>query len=391
MDRFSFGLLTALDLLPLLLKAGKHVLVLSGFSMANRKAVLINDTSTKPHLGCRLVVAQIVNLAFQEGIEISATSSVHVDWREQPLVQEHMRKADLVIVNGEGTLHDATKQAKALADVAPFCRDAGVACVLINSVFERNDEAIAKACSFFDKIYVRESLSANSATSMGLRVNVVPDLTISSNVFAPASGTERNTQIVVTDNANKVAQREIIDLAIRRKDTTFLNLNTSDLENPFMDQQLRPRVVFSPSGQVTGPLPHRSPGRISYKAFRKSVFRPNMMQRWAMTRDFSRFRPATEILATIAQAKGVVAGRFHAACLCLLADTPFVAVASNTSKTRGMLMDAGIPGLLATDAGTAFSSEFKWGDVEQVAAAEYVARAKRDATAMFRDIASLID
>ncbi|QPB18711.1 polysaccharide pyruvyl transferase family protein [Rhizobium sp. 007] len=359
--------------------------------MANRKAVLINDTSTKPHLGCRLVVAQIVNLASQEGIEISATSSVHVDWREQPLVQEHMRKADLVIVNGEGTLHDATKQAKALADVAPFCRDAGVACVLINSVFERNDEAIAKACSFFDKIYVRESLSAKSATSLGLRVNVVPDLTISSNVFAPTSGTERNTQIVVTDNANKVAQKEIIDLAIRRKDTTFLNLNTSDLENPFMDQQLRPRVVFSPSGQVTGTPPHRSPGRISYKAFRKSVFRPNMMQRWAMTRDFSRFRPATEILATIAQAKCVVAGRFHAACLCLLADTPFVAVASNTSKTRGMLIDAGIPGLLATDAGTAFSSEFKWGDAEKVAAAEYVARAKRDATAMFRDIASLID
>ncbi len=89
----------------------------TGSVMSYSKAILINDTSTKPHLGCRLVVSQIFKLAASHGIQMVATSSVHTDWRTQPALQDEMRKADIVIVNGEGTLHHSSRQAKALAEV----------------------------------------------------------------------------------------------------------------------------------------------------------------------------------------------------------------------------------------------------------------------------------
>jgi polysaccharide pyruvyl transferase WcaK-like protein len=115
-----------------------------------------------------------------------------------------------------------------------------------------------------------------------------------------------------------------------------------------------------------------------------------MAARMAMIRDTTRFRPAPEILRTIAAAKGLIAGRFHAACLSLMAGTPFASIPSNTSKTRGMLEDAGLSPFLAGDPAAAFQLATSWREEDNIAAAAYVARAERDALEMFNDIASFV-
>ena len=74
----------------------------------------------------------------------------------------------------------------------------------------------------------------------------------------------------------------------------------------------------------------------------------------------------------------------------MLSETPFAAMTSNTSKMRGLLTDAGASRFLADDPRAAFHLVDDWGDSDKMAVAAYVQRARRDAKAMFDDIASLL-
>jgi hypothetical protein len=354
-----------------------------------KTAVLINDTSTKAHLGCRVVVSQIARLAASAGIRIVSSASVHADWREHQNLIGTMRIADVVIVNGEGTLHDATRQAKALAEVGPFCRSAGVPCVLINSVYERNDAEVATACRAFDRIYVRESVSAYAARQAGLDAEVVPDVTLSSNVMDAFRGALRVSRIIVTDNANRDVGRRVLEEALTREDVSFLHLDTSEPKNPFMGTGQSPEVIFMNTGRVTEPPPPQRRTSTAFRALRKSLFKRHMLRRMRMIRQLNEPLSSAQILSRIASSKGVVAGRFHAVCMSMLAETPFAAMSSNTSKMKGLLHDAGIAQFLTDDAKLAFHMIDIWNEADHLAVAAYIAKARRDAKAMFEDIAGL--
>lgn len=357
--------------------------------MEFRNAVLINDTSTKAHLGCRVVVAQIAALAAQAGMRITATSSVHADWRTDQAFIETMRSSDIVIVNGEGTLHDSSRQAKALAAVGPYCRSVGIPSVLINTVFERNDVETADACKSFDLIFVRETRSAGHASHMGLNVNVVPDLTLSSDVMENYKSHPAGSTFVVTDNANAEVSRIATEYALERDDVHFMNMNTSEARNPFLEVSLRPDLVLMANGLTAEPAPPRHPRKVAYRAWRKALLKPHMRRRANMIIDLTRYRPSSEILDMVSRAKGVVAGRFHASCMSMLAGTPFAALTSNTSKAEGMLADAGISHILATDPRQAFDVISRWKETDDAAVEDYIKRARNDTSAMFAEIRAL--
>jgi hypothetical protein len=215
-----------------------------------KTAVLINDTSTKPHIGCRLVVARIIQMAADVGIRVTATSSVHTDWRRHDDLLREMRSANIVIVNGEGTLHHSVAAARALAAVGPFCRDAQVPAVLVNSVYQDNDESIAESCRAFDRIYVRESRSAASARAQNLRAEVVPDLTLTSDIMKGFAALERRDTILMTDNANKQLGMRTIDHGVARPDVEFLTLNTHESHDYFLPTGSMPDRTFLENGPV---------------------------------------------------------------------------------------------------------------------------------------------
>ncbi|UTG96448.1 hypothetical protein KEM44_09695 (plasmid) [Sinorhizobium meliloti] len=95
------------------------------------------------------------------------------------------------------------------------------------------------------------------------------------------------------------------------------------------------------------------------------------------------------MLSLIASSRGVLAGRFHAACMSMLSGTPFAAMSSNTSKMKGMLIDAGIARFLIDDPSVAFRLIDDWKEADRIALRGYIQKARRDSKAMFDDIASL--
>jgi polysaccharide pyruvyl transferase WcaK-like protein len=353
------------------------------------KAVMINDTSTKAHLGCKVVIAQILNLAKASGIEFTASCSVHRDWRLEPELQDRMRAADIVIVNGEGTLHDDSNPAQSLAAVASFCKAANVRSALINSVFQRNSPQIIQNCKDFDRVFLRESFSAQYALQSGLKAEVVPDLTLSSDVMEPHRQLHRDNTYIVTDNANREVDRRTLELGLKRNDVQFINFNISEQQNPFVSSDLLPKVVFMADGKRTIPSPSKLPSGLYSRAWRKSLLKPHFRRRVRMMVDLRVYRTAADILGAIASAGGVVAGRYHAACMSLLAQTPFSALESNTWKSQAMLTDAGLFRMFSEKPSESFEKARSWGEDDFQLAKQYVSRARREAAAMFTEIAKI--
>lgn len=347
-----------------------------------KTAVLINDTSTKFHIGCRIVVGQIFNLAEQFGIRFRATCSVHVDWRQNDQILDAIRQADIVIVNGEGTLHHATPQALALAEVAPYCERLGKPAVLINSVYEENNREIAEHCRRFSLRFLREPSSALHAQEAGVPCSIVPDLTLSSSLFGTTPA-RRDSGIIVTDNANRDVGRPMLEYSLAKRNVRYLRLDVCDIDYCFAQPHLQPALRIS-AGVLEPPK-----GQSTLKTLERSIFRSKMRARMRMLQQLNHPLTSPEILERISLARGIIAGRFHAACLAMVAGTPFVAMPSNTGKTKGMLDAAGLGHLYESDPKETFSRLAAWTDDDRERAQSYVRHARAAAHDMFGQIAAL--
>nr|WP_280954401.1 polysaccharide pyruvyl transferase family protein [Mesorhizobium soli] len=340
-------------------------------------------------MGCRIVVSQITSLAASVGIRIAATASVHTDWRKHDGLLDLMRSADLVIVNGEGTLHDSTHSAHALAEVGPFCQGAGVPSVLMNTVYQRNDSKIASDCQAFDRIYARESRSAKAMRDVGLRAEVVPDLTLSSEAMSELIKLPKSSTIITTDNANGDSFSRIKRVAVARSDVSFLHLDGSEPANPFADNSSLPECVYTDAGRLDRAGPPELRKNPLFRPLRKSLFKPKMLGHMRMERELRKPQSTSEILAKIASSRGVVAGRFHAMCMAMLAARPFAAMSSNTYKVEGLLEDADLAHLITNDPHEAYRKVEEWNDEDSFSIAAYVQKAKDKAKAMFAEVSSL--
>lgn len=70
------------------------------------KAILINDTSKEHHIGCDTVIANIKYLCKERDLEITQTFTRQDVKLNSPKLIEAITRCDIVIINGEGSLHD---------------------------------------------------------------------------------------------------------------------------------------------------------------------------------------------------------------------------------------------------------------------------------------------
>lgn len=160
-------------------------------------AYLLNDCSTY-HVGSKLVTEQIHRLAKEVGIEL-------VNWTPESPVEE----AQLVIVNGEGTLHHDAPRALTIMSQVEALKRRGAKIVLINATVQ----AMSGDFSPFERIVVRESKSKAFLRNHGYKgsVEVIPDIAFcfEHNIMGrtPKGG------ILFIDSVYEAVSRETAELA----------------------------------------------------------------------------------------------------------------------------------------------------------------------------------
>lgn len=287
------------------------------------KAVaLINNTVNQMHHGCEVVVHQIEAMLNERGIAVAVSVMEGQHWKDSPEFMNSLDALDGIIVNGEGTIHHDRKAGRYLVEVAQLAKDHGLPCFLINTTYQENSENYCRYLKQFDRIYVRESESYRELLNVGIESEVVPDMTLSydyrlteKQLRAPRS------QIGVTDSSMVSTAESLYNLAVK-EGFSFLPVIRSFKENwSFRWVEFVRRVKFDLMLTVRRVFPSAS-----YLDIRNQYIKHRV----------------DGYLDALAQCKGVVSGRFHSDCFCLLTATPFLAIDGNSHKVSSMLRDVGL-------------------------------------------------
>ncbi|MDB4670727.1 polysaccharide pyruvyl transferase family protein [Pirellulaceae bacterium] len=153
------------------------------------KVVLVNDTSLfNPHFGCQLVGQTMREQLCRVNAELIA--AFPIDFKPK-FAQKFFRQADLVLINGEGSIHHGKNlHLLHLADEYPTA--------LINCIFQDN----GTQSSLKNLLYIstRESLSAEEIRKSGPDCDVVPDLLFASSMLRATPRTVSKIELGITDN-----------------------------------------------------------------------------------------------------------------------------------------------------------------------------------------------
>lgn len=278
-------------------------------------AALMNDTSVENHHGCRRVMRLLEGHLRDRDIIVIARSPIRHKWHRDRQFLSALRQCDVVVINGEGTLHHGRRAAKRLLEIVdhPACLNKKI--FLLNALYQDNPPDWARYLDKIDLIAVRDQRSAEEIFHQtGREVLTTPDLSLSASVVAVNKTRER---LLIGDSVLKPVTARLKELARRE-----------------------PNGLFVPT--ATTPLPARpnypEPLRSLYdgwNALNRGLF--NLAHSW------QRISPIEQDYIDILQASRLhITGRFHAVCFSLLTATPFVALRSNSWKIEALLAEAGL-------------------------------------------------
>lgn len=333
----------------------------------NQRATLFNDTATKGHHGCTLVNRQLRAIAREAGIDIT---------RALPLAKPSQKidpdEADLILVNGEGTLHHDTKGARAIGRIAAHASQTGQPAFLINSICQALPSSVGEALRGFRGVYARDRYSQASFAEHGVDAGYAPDLTLT---YTPPSRGRTADRLVVTDSSMVAETAALFRLTARLPDARFLPLRA----RPPGAADARDRRTIRYSMKIRSARLHPDP---VYRARYRNI-----------VEEFDDF-----IALLQEQAGFLLAGRFHAICIAFDLEIPFFAVPANSWKVEALLEEAGLSHRLlrnveqfpAKAAAVPPSAIAPFTDEELERIAGFKAMAREKNRAMFKEIAASI-
>lgn len=286
--------------------------------MEHPNVVIMNDTDVDgQHFGCQRVMATINEKIAARGGNVIGSVKVGMPWHDIPLARTVLNGADLVIINGEGTLHHNKKRGKWLLEAANFARKGGAKVALINALWQENGADWARLAAPIDIISCRDSRSATALSdAIGRPVPWIGDLSMCSGPIYDDG--PRDGGIVV-------------GCSVHAKVTTKLAALQGGLGATAQIVPVTPKLKFV-APQLRGL-------RRLLKSTRATLKHRQFMRRYP---DASFLPDEAAYIERIKQADLSVTGRFHAVCLAAATLTPFVAVASNSWKIEALLDDIGL-------------------------------------------------
>jgi polysaccharide pyruvyl transferase WcaK-like protein len=209
---------------------------------------------------------------------------------------------DLLLVNGEGTMHHDGEKALQIGAAMQYAKEQRKKVCLYNTLWQDNN-LLNKYLAAADRIYCREPASARQIQQAGFAAQEVPDM-----VFATPLPAERPAlrpgHVLVLDSVLSRASRRLCSLAARRGWEV---------------------VIISRRGFD--------------KLERKWWWKPMRFFRRMHARLIA--EPAV-FLEQMAEAEKIISGRFHGSCLAMLMGKPLCSVAANTHKIQGLYSAAGL-------------------------------------------------
>lgn len=280
-----------------------------------KRALLLNDTALAGNHGGQLVVNQLIQIAESHNIKIVQRRPINV--KLEKLTTDGI---DFVIVNGEGSLHHSSKAARAIAGVPAWAEKRGVSAFLINSIYQENDASILEGVRKFKQIYVRDAQSFEELKGLGEKPKAVVDLSLTWQPHRILA--EGRSTTVVTDSTLRDTNAELFAFSQSLPDSYFI---------PFKS---RPLSLSDSTWE----------NFLNWSRFRMHKIAAHLQAKPLNRARYANLLPTFEdfIAFICKKANIIVAGRYHAVCVALDLEIPFVAVPSNSFKVEALLKELGM-------------------------------------------------
>ncbi|MCM5679450.1 polysaccharide pyruvyl transferase family protein [Schlegelella sp. S2-27] len=280
-----------------------------------KRYTLVNDTTPDLHIGSDAVVRTIRQAAKVHGYTEAAAHRVSTEITGKDY-HRLLSGSELIVINGEGTLHGDSRGCKNIAHFAAVAKSEGKRVALINSCYSDNSQITADLLMRCDLLAFRESHAASSfcAQQPDAQPLVVGDLSLQS--FPRAARSSSGARIAVTDSVLDDATRALLQIGQHFgadyacvKDFKLLSSKNVPLRSAWQ--------VFAQGARRLRPHP-------------------------SLLLNVLRHQSRATFHASAQRAALLITGRFHAVMYCLCNQMPFLYIASNTAKIDHVLRDAGL-------------------------------------------------
>jgi len=289
-------------------------------------AVLLNDTSFNNHHGCNKVVTNI-NLFFSEcNIKILYGNPLGTNWRANEHFMRNLRKAKVLIINGEGTIHHNRERGLLLLEAIPIARKLGLKVFLINMTYQENPKSYEKYLQQADLITVRESLSQKELQKANLKALLVPDFTFFHFSNPAQSGVTQKT--LITDSVHHELSQQLKKLTSELPDTEFFPIWVRN-PNELFWSRFSTKFIKLPSKMTLKRLFSNPKELISVYRMNSALYAHTVEKH----KDF---------IGKIKNSNAIICARFHSLCMAIQQQRKFIAIKSNTFKMESLIYDIGL-------------------------------------------------
>jgi polysaccharide pyruvyl transferase WcaK-like protein len=147
--------------------------------------LILNNTSAY-HNGSKSVMSVLCSQFPNSNITLKNKSKLNI-----------FHNIDLLVVNGEGTMHDDAKKAKSLLESIKAAKKQGIKTMLVNTVWQRNSKSVTELLRYADYISVREVKSKKEIQKV---IDIDVDVNLDLSYFYDVPYKQTNNYNIVSGN-----------------------------------------------------------------------------------------------------------------------------------------------------------------------------------------------
>lgn len=288
--------------------------------MNRRTYFLVNDTRYDNHHGCLTVVRNLHAAMMSRGWSCTGSLPVSSSARNLQVRRGALEAADLIIVNGEGSLHHNSRNANRIFDICNALQKSHPL-ALVNAVWQDNDALKWEPLlANFKAIYARDRRSQKQLADIVPSVGYAPDLTF---YDYPRFPNQQRSEYLCTDSVINSWTDKILDVVNSDDDIDICTMFTGRMDYLRGPKDWHKYIKYKIYPCLWGKLQSKVPPR--YKTMKYAEHN------------------TVELLRKFSTYNAVCVARYHALCFAIQQRIPFLAVASNSHKSESLLEDLGLP------------------------------------------------